>query len=74
MHPPLAKLSGYRGVEYCLVETNPGEWDWLYYPKLGRGVVTRGHSNGERSDAVVAVKGAIDQWLGPKKENPLAFG
>lgn len=74
MHRPLAELLGHRGVEYSVVETGPGEWDWLFYPKLGRGIVTEGHSNGERADAVVAVKAAIDQWLGPKKESPLSFG
>jgi len=74
MHRPLARLFGYRGLEYSLVETTPGEWDWSYYPKLGRGIVAGGHANGERADAVVSVKAAIDQWLGPKKESPLTFG
>jgi hypothetical protein len=54
---------GYRSVEYSVSEKTPGEWDWSYYPNIGHGVAIHGHVKGTRTDAVNAVKAAIDEWL-----------
>jgi hypothetical protein len=64
----LADKYSYRGVEYMVFEHTPGEWEWLYFPKVLEGVVTRGQVKGRRCDAIAASKAAIDKLLGPKTE------
>jgi hypothetical protein len=65
----LADVHGYRGVEYSVFETAPGEWKWKYYPKLERGDAKGGIAKGGRDTAIAAVKAAIDEWLGPRASN-----
>jgi hypothetical protein len=64
-HRPIADIHGYRGVEYGVSETRPGEWKWKYYPKIEHGTDKGGTVKGDRDTAVAAVKAAIDEWLGP---------
>jgi|tagenome__1003787_1003787.scaffolds.fasta_scaffold16485705_1 hypothetical protein len=66
MHKALADIFGHRGVEYGVSERSTGEWEWTFYPKLGRGQKTKGLAKGTREDAVAACKAGIDKWLGPK--------
>jgi hypothetical protein len=66
MHRPLADIHGYRGIEYSVWQTSPGEWDWGYYPKVERGVAKRGRAQGDDKAALAAVKVAIDEFLGPR--------
>jgi hypothetical protein len=69
MTRPIADIYGYRGIEYGVFETAPGEWDWTYYPKIEKGTRGRGHVKGNREAAIAACKAAIDAWLGPESSN-----
>jgi hypothetical protein len=62
---PLADSYGYRGIEFGVFELNPGDWQWVFYPKVGCGVKTLGSVKGNLSAAVAACKAAIDAWLAP---------
>jgi hypothetical protein len=62
---PLSDIHGYRGVEYSVFETKPGEWQWKYYPKVEQGNAKGGITKGSREAAILAMRAAVDQWLGP---------
>jgi len=59
----------YRGIEFGVFETQPGEWNWSYYPKMENGNKKTGQTKGARENAIAACKAAIDEWLGPANSN-----
>jgi hypothetical protein len=66
MHRPLADQHGYRGIEYSVWQTSQETWNWGYYPKVERGLAKRGQVQGDKGTALIAVKAAIDEFLGPR--------
>jgi len=42
MNRPLADKHGYRGIEFRVDEVGQGEWEWAYYARAERALLTAG--------------------------------
>jgi hypothetical protein len=69
MKTKIGDTQPYRGIEFAVFETKPGEWKWSYHPKIEKGAAERGQIKGTREAAIIACKAAIDKWLGLEGSN-----
>lgn len=57
----------HRDIEFDVHRLDDNRWEWVVYPKMGKGVRFSGMVEGDEEKATATAKAEIDIWLGVSK-------